>query len=110
MRNIRSAVCGIVLLTGAAVSSQATAGPRGEPLIFTSSPDPDPDFVPPREPRRKAPPASPRRTAKPTMNQVMEDLGRVTGQLELLGEQIRQTHATQADACAKAQDQSDCSQ
>jgi hypothetical protein len=99
-----------VLLAGLAASSEAAAGPRGEPLIFTTSPDPDPDFVPPREPRRKARPARARKTAKPTMNQVMEDLGRVTGQLELLGEQIRQTHATQADACAKAQDQSDCSQ
>jgi hypothetical protein len=35
------------------------------------------------------------------MNQVMEDLGRLTGQLELLGEQVRQRRqAAVAQTCA----------
>jgi hypothetical protein len=104
----------MALLFGAAMvpsASPAFAGAPREPLIVTEVADPDPGFVPPREPRRKARPASARKTAKPTMNQVMEDLGRVTGQLELLGEQIQQTHrGTRTEACTGAQDQSDCSQ
>ncbi len=112
-RCIRSGFPAMALLFGAAMApatSTAFAGAPREPLIVTEVPDPDPNFVPPREPRPKKRPAKARKAAKPTVNQVMEDLGRVTGQLELLGEQIRQTHrGTQTDACATAQDQSDCS-
>ena len=100
-RNIRSAVCGIALLIGAAASSPTFAEPRGEPLVFTTSPDPDPDFVPPREPRRQPRPAKSHRPAKGSMEQLMEDLGRLTGQLGLLGEQIRQSRGdTHSNACA----------
>jgi hypothetical protein len=100
-RHFRSAVCGIALLIVAAASSPAFAEPRGEPLVFTTSPDPDPDFVPPREPRHPSRPAKSRRLAKGSMEQVMEDLGRLTGQLGLLGEQVLQSRSdTHSNACA----------
>ena len=104
----------MALLFGAAMgsaTSPAFAGAPREPLIVTEVPDPDPNFVPPRELRRKARLASGRKAAKPTMNQVMEDLGRVTGQLELLGEQVRQAqHSPQTANCAGGEDQSGAEQ
>jgi hypothetical protein len=104
----------MALLLGAAMTpatSPAFAGAPGEPLIVTEVPDPDPNFVPPREPKRKARPARARKTAKPTMNQVMEDLGRLTGQLELLGQQVRQARrGAQTDPCATLEDHSGAEQ
>lgn len=109
-RCIRSAIPAMALLLGVAMTdatSPAFAEAPGEPLVVTVLPDPDPNFVPPREPKRRARPARARRTAKPTMNQVMEDLGRLTGQLELLGRQVRQRQRSgQANACVAAGDHS----
>jgi len=91
----------------APATSPAFAGAPREPLIVTEVADPDPHFVPPHEPRRKARPAKARKTAKPTMNQVMEDLGRLTGQLELLGQQVRERRRSAlTQACAASGDQS----
>ena len=113
-RCIRSVLPAMALLFGAAVApatSPAFAGAPREPLIVTEVPDPDPNFVPPREPRRKARPPTARKTAKPTINQAMEDLGRVAGQLELLGEQIRQTHrGPHTDPCPGGEDRSGAEQ
>jgi hypothetical protein len=100
-RCILSALLAAALLAVPATTGAAFAAAPGEPLIFTESPDPDPNFVPPREPRRQAHATNARKPAKPTMNQVMEDLGRLTGQLELLGERVRQARRNQqTSACA----------
>jgi hypothetical protein len=100
----------MALLLMAPAASPAFAGAPREPLIVTEVADPDPNFVPPREPRPKAP-ARARKAAKPTMNQVMEDLGRVTGQLEMLGEQIRQTRGgTHTAPCEASGAEQPCSQ
>jgi hypothetical protein len=90
-------------MIGAAASPALAGGP--EPLVVTELADPDPNFVPPREPRRRA--AKPRKAGPPTMNQVMEDLGRLTGQLELLGQQVRERRRSAlTEACASSGDQS----
>src|SRR4051794_33306453 len=101
-RCIRSAVLAMAFIFGVvALTATPAVAAAPEPLIVTALPDPDPNFVPPREPKRHPRPATEHRAAKPTINQAMEDLGRVTGQLELLGKQVRQARAhAQITGCA----------
>jgi hypothetical protein len=85
-----SSTAALLLIAAVAPSTAAIGAPR-EPLIIITSPDPDPNFVPPREPKHKSRAAKPYRPKQGSMDETMENLGRAIGQLELLGQQARQT-------------------
>jgi hypothetical protein len=72
------------------VAQPAPAAPS-EPLLVTQLSDPDPDYVPP--PAERPQPKKARRSKlqsadPPTIEQAMENLGHVTGQLAQMAPQL----------------------
>jgi hypothetical protein len=96
-----SSTTALLIIAAVAASTAAIGAPR-EPLIITTSADPDPNFVPPREPKHKSRAAKARRPAQGSMDETMENLGRAIGQLELLGQQVRQTQTSAAAGADRA--------
>ena len=75
LRNILCTIIGAALL----FSASAFAAAPSEPLVVTQLPDPDPNYVPPPEPKgsvRK----SDAKDEDTTIDQAMEDFGRAIGQ------------------------------
>jgi hypothetical protein len=60
-----------------------------EPLVVSQLPDPDPNYVPPPPERKAARRAQGNPDDSSTLDQVFENLGRVTGQLAKMGQQYR---------------------
>ena len=85
-RNLGPVVLGALSLP---LAQPAVAAP--EPLVVTQLPDPDPSYAPPPpEPKQKV--HRPRRNAdeNPPLEEAMENLGRVAGQLaHIEGQKIR---------------------
>jgi hypothetical protein len=88
-----------LLLLGAA--HPALAAP--EPLVVTPMADPDPNFVPPAPEHKTTRAHRARSDEDLTLDQAFENLGRVTGQLALMGEQ--HSKQTGEDWQAKAREQ-----
>jgi hypothetical protein len=73
-RKIEWLVVSAALLCGASASVAAP----GEPLVVTQLPDPDPNYVPPPEPKSSG--RKDHADEDSTIDQAMEDFGRAIGQ------------------------------
>jgi len=76
-RTIPTVLIGLVLV-GTAVDASFSKEATPERLIVTTLPDPDPNFVPPREPPKRNRRTSTKPT-DPSLDQTMQDLGRIIG-------------------------------
>jgi hypothetical protein len=88
-----STLCVIILLSGLAPGA-ASAAP--EPVVWTTLGDPDPNFVPPKA-ESEVKQRRPQKPAQPSLDQVMEDLGRVVGQAALIQHERTRRIAEEAD-------------
>lgn len=84
MRRVQTSIA-VLAVAAATIHAPAWATP-GEPLVVTQLPDPDPDFVPPPEPKRSAQTAR-SSNAKPTLAEAMEMVGRAAGDAARMAEQ-----------------------
>jgi hypothetical protein len=82
-RKMGRAALGLVLLLDAA--SAAAAPP--EPLIVTQLADPDPNYVPPHEPKLNTIRASDQLDQGSSLDQSMQEFGRAIGQAAMLQQQ-----------------------
>jgi hypothetical protein len=83
-RNFGPAVLGIL----AFCLGQKAVAAEPEPLVVTHMADPDPNYVPPPpEPKQKAQRSRRNSDENPTLDEAMENLGRVAGQLAHIEEQ-----------------------
>jgi hypothetical protein len=91
---------GIVVAAAAAASTAPALAAGGEPLVVTQLADPDPNFVPPPEPKHK-PQAAPTTPAKQTLADAMEAVGSAAGRLAKLQERARQERKQLHDTVCK---------
>jgi hypothetical protein len=91
-RTLHIGIAMLVALPAMTGAYPAWATP-GEPLVVTQLSDPDPDFVPPPEPKR-TPHRNAKPSADPSLEEAMEIVGQATGNAARMAKE-RSDHALQ---------------